>query len=175
MNLLESLKGLANKPQKPLHVGEVMTLWRIAAAFEDGRTIILGLLNHTADTELKRYLESYISDFEVPWRTRVKRFMKDEGISLPPATTDKAKADVRQVPPGAKFEDEEIATLVAAKLYAGIQVVQAGLLECLRYDLGELLLGLEAAAYRQAFVLRETMEKRGWLKVPPAWPARTQE
>jgi hypothetical protein len=32
-----------------------------------------------------------------------------------------------------------------------------------------MLLELQASCYRQAVVLREMMEKRGWLKVPPEW------
>ena len=143
MNLIQALVGLGRKDERPLHVGEVMSLWKVAAAFEDGRTIILGLLNHTNDAELKRFMESYISD--------------------------KAKADADDVPPAARFESVEIATMLAAELLAGIQSVQEGALQCLRYDLGSMLLELEAAAYRQSFVLREMMEKRGWLKLPPPW------
>lgn len=173
MKLLESLMGLVTKTDKPLHVGEVMNLWKILDAFEHGHAMIQGLLNHTADPELKRCMESFLKDFEGVWMTRVKQFMQNHGIPLAPAGTDKPKADEREVPNGAKFTDPEIATFLAAKVVAGTGIVQHALLECLNYDLATMLLELEVAAYRQGFVIREIMERRGWLAVPPLWRATT--
>lgn len=174
MNLIESLLGLITKEDKPLHVGEVMSVWQIMVAFEEGHSMITGLLNHTADPELKRYMESYVSDFEEPWSTRLTEFMKNEGITLPPGGTAKPKANERDIPSGGKFTDPEIAALLAGKVRTGTALVQAGLLDCLNYRLARILIELEVAAYRQAFVLRELMEKRGWMRQPPAWNGRSR-
>ncbi|HLN60794.1 MAG TPA: DUF3231 family protein [Symbiobacteriaceae bacterium] len=171
MKLWDSLLGFMTKKDEPLHVGEVMHLWKILASLEEGRSILQGMLNHTPDPELKRYLESFLTDYVGPWVDRLKHFMQDHGIPLPLATTEKPKANEADIPPGAKFSDEEIAGLIAAKLVAGTGFVQQGLLECLNYELATMLLELEVSHYRQAFVLRETMERRGWLKRPPEWHA----
>lgn len=35
--------------------------------------------------------------------------------------------------------------------------------------MGALLLQMEADGFRDSLMLREMMEKRGWLKAPPQW------
>lgn len=171
MNLIESLVGLVGKEKKPLHVGEVMTVWKLLAAFENGHAVIMALLSHTADPELKRFMESFLKDFGEQWIKRLKRFLQEEAIPLPRPGTDKPKSDVADMPSGGKLTEFEIATLLAAKILSGTEAMHHGIRECLRYDLGALLLELESAAYRQAFVLREIMERRGWLDAPPPWHA----
>jgi hypothetical protein len=59
MNLFQSLLSAGTKSESPLHVGEVMSLWAIMLAFQEGRVMILGFLNHTRDPELKRYMEQW--------------------------------------------------------------------------------------------------------------------
>ncbi|HYF75970.1 MAG TPA: DUF3231 family protein [Symbiobacteriaceae bacterium] len=174
MNLLESLLSLLNKEEKPLHAGEVMHLWKIMAAFTDGHTLLLVLLNHASDTELKRYIESFTKDFEEPWMKRFTDFMQNEGIPLPPASAVHPKANHNEIPLGAKFTDGEIASVIAAKVLTGTAFVQAAILDTLHYGLARMLMELELAAYRQAFVLRQLMEERGWMKAPPAWNQRSR-
>jgi hypothetical protein len=169
VNLLESLLGLLNKEAKPLHVGEVMNLWKIMTALTDGHTLLLILLNHASDAELKRYLESFTKDFEEAWMKRLAEFMQNEGIPLPPASSGHPKADQSEIPLGAKFTDREIASMIAAKELTRTALVQGAILDTLHYGLAKMLMELELAAYRQAFVLRELMEQRGWVSAPPAW------
>ncbi|MDF2629190.1 MAG: hypothetical protein K0R39_3021 [Symbiobacteriaceae bacterium] len=174
MNLIESLLGLLTKENKPLHVGEVMGLWKLMLTFEHGRTMVTAFLNHTADAELKRLMESYLSDFAEPWVKRLAEFMKNEGIQLPSAGAHKPKANESEIPTGAKFTDAEIATFLTAKARAGTGIVQEAILECMNYRLAQMLMELEVASYRQAFVLRETAEKRGWVQRPPTWHGRSR-
>lgn len=169
MNLFQSLMSAATKPEKPLHVGEVMTLWAALAALQEGRVLLQGLLNHTADPELSNFLKQYLADLDQPWRKRYAEFMKEHGIPLPPIAPEKPRAEESAIPPGAKFTDSEIANAVAAKLLGGIQILQVGILQCLRYDVGNLLLSLQVEALKQAVTLRNLMEERGWLKIPPYW------
>ena len=170
MKLWESLLGLMAKDRdKPLHVGEVMNIWKIMVAYEEGHAVFDALRNHTADPELKRLVESFLNEFESPWMDRIKRFMQEEAIPLPQTSTTKTNANQADIPPGAKLSDQEIADLLAAKLVASTAFVQQALLECLNYKLATLLVELEVAAYRHSFVVRETMERRGWLMQPPPW------
>ncbi len=171
MKLLESLVGLMKKEDRPLHVGEVMNLWKVVSAFEAGHALIHGMLNHTSDPDLKRFMESFLKDFEDPWMKRLKAFMKNQGIPLPTTSTDKPKANEQEIPAGAKFSDREISAMIAGKIMAGTGAVQHALLECLNYDMATMFMELELAAYRQGFVLREIMERRGWLLIPPTWHA----
>lgn len=125
MKLWESLLGLMKKDvDKPLHVGEVMNIWKIMVAFEEGHAVFNALRNHTADAELKRLVESFLNEFESPWMERIKRFMQEEAIPLPQAGTAKTNANQADIPPGAKLSDEEIAALLAAKLVAGTAFVR---------------------------------------------------
>lgn len=129
----------------------------------------MGLLHHTSDSELKRYIEQHISDFDDPWIKRIKEFMLKYRISPPPPSSDKPVAKESDIPPGAKFTDIEIAEMLVVMFRNGLQLVQHGTLECLNYDMGALLLQMEADGFRDSLMLREMMEKRGWLKAPPQW------
>lgn len=131
--------------------------------------MLQGFLHHANDPELKRYIEQYVADFETPWINRFQQFLLDHGVTLPTESPEKPKVIEGEIPSGARFTDAEVAQLLASKIVAGLQLIHQSAVQCLRYDLGIMLVELQAMTYKQAFVLREMMERRGWLQVPPTW------
>lgn len=170
LNLLESLFSAAVKPETPMHVGEVQTLWAYAVAIDEGRNMCLLMNNHTSDPELRERMIHYVAEVEEPQRKRLYAIMKDEGLPLPPVTSDKAKADPNEVPIGAKMTDGEIANVFMAKLIAALQLLQMGMIQALRNDVASMLYGFQNELLRESFILKEMMAKRGWLKTPPLHP-----
>lgn len=169
MNLLESLFASPAKPDTPLHAGEVMTLWAYAVALDEGRAICLFMLNHTHDPDLRRMIEHYISSLEEPQSRKLKLFLREEGLTLPTITPDKGKANEQEIPHGAKLTDPEIANMFRAKLVAALQLVSAGLTTALRTDVGAMLYAFYNELLKESFVLKQTMQARGWLKIPPSY------
>lgn len=169
MNLIQSVFSAFSGPKPPLHVGEVMTLWTYAVALDEGRSICLLLLNHTDDPELKRAMEHYITAIEIPQSDRINQFLRNEGIMLPPITADKPKADHHLVPPGAKLTDNEVANMFVTKVIGGVTILGQGLIQALRHDVGQMLLSFYLELLKEGFTLKETMRRRGWLKVPPIY------
>lgn len=170
MTLFKSLIGALTKPQRPMHAGEVMGAWTAILALSEGRSMLEGLLHHIQDAELKRFVEQYVADFDTPWIDRFREFMLARGIPLPEQSPEKPRVIQGEVPPGARFSDAEVAQLMASKIVGGLQIIHQSSVQCLRYDLGVMLVELHAATYKQAFVLREMMDRRGWLQIPPTWP-----
>ncbi len=170
MNLLESLfAAVTVNDQPPMHAGEVMSLWTYSVVLDEGRALCLFLLNHTRDPELKTYIEHFVSAVEDPQRKRLHNFMRNEGLTLPHVTPDKGRADPAVLPPGAQLGDDEIANMMVAKLTALLQALHGGLITCLRNDIGAMLYAFQTEMYKEAFMLKQTMSKRGWLKVPPSF------
>ena len=167
MNLIQSIFSAINGPTPPLHVGEVMAIWTYAVALDEGRSVCLLLLNHTSDPELKRAMEHYITAIERPQAQRLNEFLRNEGVMLPPTTADKPKADERVIPPGAKMTENEVANMFVAKILGGMTILSNGMIQSLRNDVGQMLLGFYLELLKEGFTLKETMRKRGWLKVPP--------
>ncbi|MGE5675315.1 MAG: DUF3231 family protein [Mycobacterium leprae] len=169
MNLLESIIAAATADEPPLHVGEVMSLWTYAADLDDGRVACLFMLNHTADTDLKRLMEHFVADVEEPQSRRLHEFMRESGIPAPATTADKPKADHELVPPGAKLTDFEIANILVTKMLAGLNVLSAALTQSVRADVARMLLAFFHELLKESFVLKQTMAQRGWLKMPPSY------
>lgn len=176
MTLLQNLFAGLSGPKNPVHVGEVMALWTGMVALDEGRALMLTLLNQTTDPELKRFMEQYIKDFDEPQQKTLSKFLREEGIPHPPVTADKPKANEADVPPGAKFSDAEIANLLVVKLVNALQLCTAGLVQSLRPDVGAMFLAAQSEILRNAVMLKGLMVKRGWLKVPPYWrPSKVED
>lgn len=170
MNLLETIyESIKDPTPTPLHAGEVMILWTYAVAIDEGRALCLFMLNHTEDVDLRRFMEQYVKDVEEPQRLRIHKYLMDEGISVPPVTSDKGKTNPNCVPQGARLTDMEVANIFLAKLVAALGVIGQGLVTSIRDDVGRMLYEFQAQLLRQGYVLKHTMMKRGWLKMPPGY------
>lgn len=169
MNIIGGLIKAVTDPTYPPHVGEVNMLWALYVATAESRAFCLLMLNHTSDPDLKDTIEHFIADFEEPTVQRLSDVIKNEGIPIPPITADKSKANERDVPPGAKMTDSEIANLLVIKLEGMLMLAHTGVTQSLRDDFGAMFLSIYNHAVAQGFTLKKTMRKRGWLKIPPPY------
>lgn len=114
-------------------------------------------------------MEHYIKDIEEPQSQRLQRFLRDEGIALPPITSDKGKANPGDVPQSARLTDAEIANLIVTKMGAALQLLSVSLITTFRNDVAAMLYAFQNQLLKEGLVLKQTMIKRGWAKIPPAF------
>ncbi|MCM3760996.1 DUF3231 family protein [Alkalihalobacillus oceani] len=164
--VLHSLHDDESKP--PLHVGEVMTLWTYLALLEEAIVLEQIYLNTTEDTELEELLKK-IQNKCNDQVTKLKEFLQQEGVPFPPAAEQKPYSEARAIPVGAKMSDSEIASAISAKMAALITLCATGISQAIRNDVSMMLLKFQIEAVNISAILKSSMKKRGWLKVPPAY------
>lgn len=167
MNILQTLFQSVTSPPIPLHEGEAFGLWTYYEAVAQTRSHLLILLNHTDDEELKELMEHFIADVLEPQIGQVKGKLLHEGISLPNVSRDRPKADPSQIPPGARFSNDDIAQVLVARVQGLLSLCQAGLNQSLRDEVGQMFYNFQNHVLLQGVSLKGMMRKRRWLRVPP--------
>lgn len=165
--LIKVIKSLFDDEPKPsLHVGEVMCCWTYLAMLEEAVALEQLGINSTEDTDLIDVLHKSMGGASSQAK-RLKDFLQQEGVPLPPADEPKPLSDPRSIPLGAKMTESEIANSVSIKLAASIQMCATGTVQSIRNDVGLMFLEFQIEAIRYGVILKSLMKKRGWLKVPP--------
>lgn len=167
MNIFESIYHDMTKPSSPAHMGEAFFMWTYFQAVGEARTLLLVMVNHTNDPELKQLMEHFVADVMEPQIDQLKKKMIDEGIPLPGITPDPPKADQAEIPPGAKLVDQEIARMNMVKLLGLLDLCYQGMRFSFRTDLSAMFGRFQGHVAAQGYTLRELMLKRGWISYPP--------
>jgi hypothetical protein len=167
MNIIQSLFQNIQPPDAPPHVGEAFHIWTYCVEVGEARALLLLMLNHVTDPELKELIEHFIADVLEPQFKQCKSFMTDEGILLPEISRDAVKADHNQIPPGAHLPDVQSAQLVVVKVAGLLEYSNRGLVSSLRDDMGAMFYTFHHHVAAQGLVLKKLLAKKGWLRVPP--------
>lgn len=171
MNIVESLAQIMRQPPAHPHAGEAFFIWRQYTATVEGRNLCLTFHNHTTDSELQSFITGFIKDAEEPQLEELMKVMQNEGIEFPPVPQTKPlKCDV-VIPAGAHFQDEEIAALLVGKMQGLMMYCFFAMTQTLRDDLALMFYRFMGDLMKQAFLLKQLMDKRGWLMHPPPYAA----
>lgn len=171
MNILQSLFQSIQQPTTPPHIGEAFNCWTYYAALKESRVACLTMLNHTNDTDLKETIEHFIDELLDPQIKQMTDFLRNEGIDIPPSSGDKPKANEREVPPGAKMTDAEIANMLIVKVNGLLLLCFMGLFSVLRDDIAGMFYNFQGHVMLQSYTLKKLMQKRGWMLTPPLYYA----
>ena len=95
--------------------------------------------------------------------------MRKEGVTLPPVSEPKPYSDQKDIPPGVKLTDDEIANGLAIKILAMTTKSSLAAAECVRTDVGAMWVQFFNEAVIYGTTLKTKMRKRGWAKIPPAY------
>jgi hypothetical protein len=164
---IDSIQSLINQENnQPLHVGEVMGCWIYLAGLELAKTTVQSAINSTNDAELKALLEEDLQ-LGTSQRKRLHEFMLKEGISLPAAPEDMPRSDPGSVPLGVKLTDDVLVNELSLKIYSLIIRAAGIAAESIRADVGLLFTQFQSEKLAFGTKLKQTMRKRGWLRVPP--------
>lgn len=175
-NILGTLRAVFNdhileEPKIPLHVGEVMNVWAYYTFLDEAKRYSVLAMNHTSDNELAHLLEDIIYGLEDVQISKIKEYMKTNGIPLPDTSAQKSISDPTEIPQGAKMTDVEIANAVALKIASAIVFLSRGIAESVRDDVAMMFTEFHAQKLGYAMKTKKMMVKRGWLKSPPFYYA----
>jgi len=174
MNILEvaydAFKPFLSGDKKPLNVVEVSNLWMFLNICNGTLRNEEVTYNTAEDKELKKILKD-AREIHKSIAEEINELLKDEGISLPQDTPEKPDIVVKNIPDGAKFNDEELANFMSFNLLLGVTYATRGLTESIRTDVGYLFFKVIIRKALLGVTLKDLMEKRSWLRIAPAYKA----
>ncbi|OZU87339.1 hypothetical protein CIL03_17265 [Virgibacillus indicus] len=155
-----------NPKDEPMHYGEVYGTW---AALTVAKASVAGnqaLLNHTGDENLQKLLEEAIQAAQQE-ASQLETLLKDNGVGLPPTPSERPKASLEDIPPGAQFMDPEIAAALSKEIAGGLVACSTMIGQSIREDIAMMFGQFHTQkAALGAKVLKLNKEK-GWLVPPP--------
>jgi hypothetical protein len=172
-SILEAVNNLIktfvdDEPKPPLHVGEVMDVWKYLVFIEEAIVLEQVGRNTTTDSDLLALLNDAVALCSVH-SNQLKKFMEEEGIPIPPLPEDKPRSSPNAVPMGAKMSDDEIANILSAKLLLAFKECARSMTETFRNDVGLMWAGFILEHAKFGAELKTKMRERGWIKVPPPY------
>lgn len=158
---------LSDHPKnEPMHYGEVYGVWTYLYASQASVAMYQTVLNHSGDKELKELLKDAIKMCENQIK-EVKTLLKKNGVGLPPTPPERPVAKLDEIPPGAKFLDNEIAGALAADIAAALVSCSTIIGQSLREDIAIMFAKFHSeVALLGGKNLRLSKEK-GWIVPPP--------
>ncbi|MDR7076885.1 hypothetical protein J2Y03_001908 [Neobacillus niacini] len=157
--------------KRPLNVMEVSNLWFFLLGTETTmRNQEIGC-NLAQDLELKQILKDIKDTVHIPIRDELKEFLQKEGIPLPQSTPEKPAGDFRNIPEGAKLNDEELANLMSYNLVLGVTYASKGLTESIRADVGLIFSKIILRMTAAGLTMKQYLDRHDWLRVPPFYKA----
>jgi hypothetical protein len=155
-----------NPKEEPMHYGEVFGLWSFLIASKGLIVCHQTHLNHAGDDDLQKLLKEAIEQGQQEVQ-QIETLLKENGIGLPPTAPERPKACLEDIPTGARFLDQEIASALAVDNAAGLVSCSKLIGESIREDIALMFGQIHAQkAALGAKVLRLNKEK-GWLIPPP--------
>jgi hypothetical protein len=157
--------------KKPLNVMEVSNLWFfLLGTVTTMRNEEIGY-NIAQDPELRQILKDIRDTVHIPIREELIEFLMKEGISLPQSTPEKPVGDFRDIPEGAKLNDEELANLMSYNLAMGVNYAAKGMTEAIRADVGLLFSKIILRKTAAGLTVKQYLDQHEWLRIPPAYKA----
>jgi len=164
MDVMKTL--IDDEPERPMHVGEVMTCWTYLMMLEEEKVNVQIGLNTTMDEDLRRALQASMK-LATEQPEKLKNFMLKEGVPLPPVSEKKPESAPEAVPMGVKLTDDEIANALSVKVVANYMMCATGAVQSIRNDIGAMFAGFQVEKLQFGASLKSMMRKRGWIKIPP--------
>ncbi|WP_087974611.1 DUF3231 family protein [Oceanobacillus rekensis] len=163
-----------NPENEPMHYGEVFATWSFLAAANGMVAGNQKHLNHAGDEDLQKLLEEAIQAGKQEI-AQIETLLKDNGIGLPPSLPEPPKANLDEIPDGARFQDMEIAATLGTQNAAGLVACSQIIGESIREDIAMMFGQFHTQkAILGAKVLKLTKDK-GWLIPPPLLKNKTEE
>lgn len=155
-----------NPKNQPMHYGEVFAVWSHLAGTKGMIAGYQTLANHTGDRELKKFIEDVIQTMKQETED-IELLLKNNGIGLPPAPPERAKAALEQIPSGARFNDPEISASIARDIAQGLVACSQIIGQCIREDIAMMFGQIHMGKAQFGAKLLRLNKEKGWLVMPP--------
>lgn len=159
-----------NPKEEPLHYGEVFAIWTNLTTNYGMIAAYQTLYNHTGDDDLKSLIEECIKAMEEE-NKQIEKILKVNAVGLPPAPPARPDARLEDIPVGARFNDPEIAAMLAVNSAAGLVACSKVMGECIREDLGMLYGQFHMTKAQIGAKILRLNKSKGWLVPPPLHPS----
>lgn len=155
-----------NPKDEPMHYGEVSAVWAAALSAKSLASCYSTLLNHAGDEDLKKLIEEAITLGQAE-ATALDQVLKENGVGLPPAPPERPKANINDIPVGARFQDPEIAAFISRDIGIGLTSVSMAMAQCIREDIAAMFWKWHAAQVKLGGEFLKLNKEKGWIVVPP--------
>ncbi len=164
MSILDVITG---QRKDPLHYGEVFFVWQHLMQAKSCIVKYSLLRNHVHDSGLGEFINKMIVDIIKPEVSTLEDILKLNGISPPPSPPDKPDANTSNIPPGARFSDQEIATCIWHDISMALVSCSQAIGISLREDIGRFFAFHHGQLVMQGNSLMKLMKDKGWIITPP--------
>ncbi|WHY01423.1 DUF3231 family protein [Neobacillus sp. DY30] len=167
-NLIQDIfEPFMDGEKRPLNVMEVSNLWFFLLGTETTmRNEEIGY-NMAQDPELKQILKDIRETVHIPIRDELKEFLMKEGVPFPKTTPEKPSGDFKDIPEGAKLNDEELANLMSFNLAMGVNYASRGITESIRADVGLMFSKIMLRKITAGLIMKKYLDRHKWLRIPP--------
>ncbi|SET53485.1 Protein of unknown function [Oceanobacillus limi] len=155
-----------NPKDEPMHYGEVYGVW---AAVHAMKGMVVGhqtLRNHAGDQDLIKFMDEAI-DMGKQHIQEMETLLKENGVGLPPTPPERPKAELEDIPTGARAMDPEIAATLSADTAAGLVTCSQAMGQCIREDIASMFGQFHTQKATFAMKLLRLNKEKGWLVPPP--------
>lgn len=90
-----------------------------------------------------------------------------EGVPFPKTTPVKPAGDFKDIPEGAKLNDEEMANLMSYNLAMGVNYASKGLTESIRADVGLIFSKIILRKTTAGLIMKQYLDRHEWLQIAP--------
>jgi hypothetical protein len=176
MNFRRKLMGImtGNPQDEPLHYGEVFSVWTHLSTVKAAKAAYQTLANHCGDEELRKFINDLIEQGRQE-DDEITNMLKASGVTLPPSPPERADADLEEIPPGARFNDPEIAASVQKDLAAGLVACSQAMGQSTREDVALMFGQFHMTKAQNGAKLLKMVKQKGWLIPPPLHVKRPEE
>jgi hypothetical protein len=155
-----------NPKLEPMHYGEVFDVWSYLQAQYSGIVAYQTFYNHTGDGDLREFIQDKIEQMKQDIG-ELETLLKENGVALPPAPPERPKADLESIPPGARFNDNEIGAALAVDNAAALVACSKIMGTSIREDIGALFGKMHTKCAAMGLRLLRINKEKGWLVPPP--------
>jgi len=151
---------------QPMHYGEVIGCWAFIGANNGLVSAYEAFINHAGDKDLIGFLEDSVKMMRSE-ATEVGKVLIANGIALPPTLPERPKANVDDIPVGARFMDAEISGAVSINVGQGLVSCSQVMGQCLREDIAVMFGKFHMERAKLGGKLLSMNKEKGWIIPPP--------
>ncbi|MFC5714419.1 DUF3231 family protein [Thalassorhabdus alkalitolerans] len=164
-----------NQSTEPLHCGEVFGVWSYLSSLKGFVAHYETLVNHTGDGELAKLIEDSLQRVKKE-EQEIEDLLKVNEVSLPPTPPGRPKANIEEIPVGARFNDNEIAAMLTRDVAMGLVACSQVIGQSTREDIAMMFSRYHQEKTQLGSKLLRLEKEKGWLVLPPLHTqANTQE
>ncbi|MFD2043637.1 DUF3231 family protein [Ornithinibacillus salinisoli] len=163
-----------NPKEEPMHYGEVYGIWSSVQAMKGMIVGYQTFRNHAGDQDLLKIINEAI-DLGNQQIQEMETLLKENGVGLPPTPPERPKAQLEDIPTGARAMDPEIAATLAVDIGAGLVSCSTMMSQCIREDLATLFGQFHTQKAALGIKVLRLNKEKGWLVPPPLHYKETEE